>query len=110
MTTLILSAAQRTTRQGSKSFEDIMEDGVGYAYAFGKGERAKLAPGDKVVIVRKDSSPPKRAEGRLVSLTCNTTEPAPLNNTIRYDIRIADLGEVPFKTEPLNRRGIWVRE
>jgi len=66
-TTLVIHAPDAKAREGSKSFEDILKDGVGSGYAISKKDMGRLAPGCTVVLLRKDRDR-KRAEGRLVRL------------------------------------------
>ena len=105
-TTLVIHAPDHRVKQsGSKSFEEVLADGRGKAYAIRPHERERLAPGSTVVLLRKDGKK-QRAEGRLVKL-CETGVWT-RNGIMRLDVHVEGLELVPYRSERLTRRGVAV--
>jgi hypothetical protein len=105
MPTLIIHASDARARKGSKSFESVLDDGIGDGYALSSDQYQRLEKGDPVVLLRKDRNK-RRAEGRLVELVATgRTTPQGLQ---RYDVYLEDLKWVEYKPEPLNRYGVNV--
>jgi len=104
MATLVIHAPKEKVQQEQKkSFENTMRSGVGEGYAISRDLVAQLSPGCPVVVLSKDQK--LRAEGELIELV--PTEKAN-NGMQRYDVRIKNLKQVPYKPENLNRNGVSV--
>ena len=105
MATLIIHAPDYRVKDGAKSFEKVLADGIGEGYAIGQKYISKLPQGSKVVLLRKDRDK-KRAEGTLVKLiSTNRYTPQGIQ---RYDVHTKGLTVVPFKSERLNRFGVAI--
>jgi hypothetical protein len=95
MATLFIHAPDRAVKRGAKSFEAILEDGIGEGYAIWKKWAVKITPGWTVVLLRADKNK-KRAEGILVRRIGTSHY---VNGVQRYDVHIKGLTIVPFKKE-----------
>lgn len=105
MTMLIIHTPDNKVKGGAKSFEAVLEDGLGVGYAIFLGDISRLTPGVKVVLLRKDKRK-RRAEGilnRLIPTNIYTSQ-----GIRRYDVKINGLAEVTYKPEPLNRFGVAI--
>ena len=100
MATLYLGTPHSRAMNGARSFEEVMKNENGRAYALSKHEAQTLKPGDKVVVVRKDRYP-SRAEGRLLKI-----EPTGrwANHLQRFDVHIEGLTVVEYHPGPLLKR------
>lgn len=103
MPTLVIHAPHARAMQGSKSFESVLKDGIGDGYALSTDQVNRLAPGDPVVLLRKDRNK-HRAEGTLVKLVA--TGRSTRNGRKRHDVHIEGLRVVPCGPEPLDRFGV----
>jgi len=105
MATLVIHAPDHRVKQGAKSFEAVMEDGIGVRYAIYEQYISILNPGCTVVLLRKDKRR-KRGEGRLTQL--KPTGIFTHNGIQRYDVYFENRKLVPYKPEKLNRCGVAV--
>jgi hypothetical protein len=104
MTTLVINAPKaKAEQEGKRSFVDTLASGVGDGYAIWRSLFAQLSPGCRVVLLCKDAE--KRAEGRLVKLEPNGKTDSGVQ---RYDVYMASLREVEYKSERLNRNGVAI--
>ena len=104
---LVIHAPQRRIADGARSFERVLETGVGVGYAL-TSEMSRLPRGTKVVLLRKDSGK-SRAEGYLAELV--RTGKSTANGRERYDVHIRDLNSVEYQPERLDRFGVnllWI--
>jgi len=93
----------RVRQENAMSFEEILRLGIGRGYAIYNNIFNQLSPGCSVVVLDKDRE--LRAEGQLIELVPRDRT----NNGIqRYDVRIRNLIEVPYRPECLNRCGVAV--
>lgn len=106
MATLVIHAPDYRVKDGAKSFEKVLGDGIGEGYAIGQKYISKLPKGSNVVLLRKDRNR-KRAEGILVKLVPTTKTPQGIQ---RYDVHVEKWTKVPYKSEKLNRFGVAVIE
>jgi len=104
MTTLVIHAPDYRVKNGGKSFEAILEDGIGPGYAIWDKWVKIIRSGLTVVLLRKDKNK-KRAEGILDTLVGTNRY---VNGVQRHDIHIKGLTIVPYKSEKLNRYGVAV--
>lgn len=105
MATLVIHAPDYRVKQGAKSFAAVLATGIGDGYAIFQRDIARLVPGSKVVLLRKDSNE-QRAEGSLVKLVSNgKTTPQGIK---RYDVHFSGGKVVQYKPERLNRFGVAV--
>ena len=111
MTTLVIHAPDYRVKDGAKSFEQVLADGIGKGYAIYEKYKSKLPEGSKVILLRNDKNQ-RRAEGYLINLLKTGIKTD--NGIWRYDVHINGLREVlPYSYSPaekLNRCGIAVIE
>ncbi len=105
VTTLVIHAPDRRVKKdGAKSFEKILADGIGKGYIIFQGDEKKLHPGSKVVLLRNDKNE-ARAEGVLVRWEPTTKTP---RGKQRYDVYIKGLTEVRYEWVEINLCGVAV--
>jgi len=103
MTWLVIHAPNvRTRKEGARGFDETIGKGVG-CYAINRRLFSQLTAGCGVVLLCKDRH--RRAEGTLVKLEPNGKTN---NNIQRYEVHIANLREVKYKSERLNRNGVAI--
>lgn len=104
MKTLVIHAPyEKVAGENKRSFQHTCEHHVGDEYAIPSALVAQINPGCTVVVLSKDER--KRAEGKLVKLVPKSKAN---NGMQRYDVHIADLKIVAYKSEALRRTGIAV--
>jgi len=104
MTTLVVNAPhRRAEKEGARSFDETFKKGVGDGYAIARSLFARLSPGCGVVLLCKDRG--RRAEGTLVELKPNGKTNSGIS---RYDVYMANMREVKYKSEQLNRNGVAI--
>ena len=107
MTTLVIHAPDYRVKDGAKSFEAVLADGIGKGYAISQEDTSRLPPDSTVVLLRKDRNK-RRVEGRLVKLVqTGRTTPQGIK---QYDVHFKDRRVVIYKPERLNRFGVAVIE
>lgn len=105
MATLVIHTPQdKAVQEGKRSFEKTVQSGVGDEYAIYQDLYKELSPGFCVVVL--DEVRQLRAEGNLVKLIQKSKAG---NGVQRYDVHIAGLKMVPYRSEFLNRCGIAVK-
>ena len=103
MAILVLHAPRTGTLENKRSFASTLASGIGDEYAIPQNLVAKLSSGCKVVLLNKDDA--ERAEGTLVELVPTSKAG---NGIQRYNVRVADLKMVPYRSERLTRTGVAV--
>ena len=96
-------------REGTKSFEETFESGVGSAYALNSKIYQQIHHGCRVVLLCKNRK--LRAEGQLVRLEPATKDGRPWitrNHIQRYNVFVRNFKKVPYRPEALNRNGVAV--
>ena len=88
-----------------RSYEKILESGIGTGYAISRTESGRIEKGCKVILLRQDRNR-RRAEGTLVCL--KSTGQMAGNGIPRYNVEIKGLKECAYVAEALNRRGVNV--
>lgn len=105
MTTLVLHAPDRRVKKdGAKSFEEVLADGIGKGYIIFQEDERKLHLGSRVVLLRNDKNE-ARAEGVLVRWERTTKTP---RGKQRYDVYIEGLTGVRYEWVEINRCGVAV--
>ena len=117
MRTLVIHApGYHVRRKGRRSFEDILDTGVGTAYAlndtilkqlFSDGRTGR---GWRAVLLCKAGNG-SRAEGTLVRLEPATKDGKPWftrRHVRRHNVYVRDFIFVPYKSEALNANGVAV--
>ena len=103
MSTLVLHAPPRGILENKRSCQGTFASGIGDEYAIPQNLVAKLSSGCKVVLLNKDDG--ERAQGRLVELVPTSKAG---NGMQRYNVHVADLKIVPYRSERLTRTGVAV--
>ncbi len=96
-------------REGTKSFEDTFESGVGSAYALNSRIYKQIHDGCRVVLLCKKRR--LRAEGQLIRLEPAIKDGRPWiteNHIQRYNVFVQNFEMVPYISETLNRNGVAV--
>lgn len=96
-------------REGTKSFEETFESGVGNAYALNSTIYRQVHLGCRVVLLCKNRR--LRAEGQLVRLEPATKDGRPWvtrNHIQRYNVHVQNFKMVPYRPEALNHNGVAV--
>lgn len=105
MTTLVLHAPKwRVRANRARSFEQVMNTGIGDRYAIPAGWVGQCQPGIRVVVLCKEER--KRAEGTLIRLVRANQAG---NRMWRYDVHIQNLAKVPYVPESLYRSGVALK-
>ncbi len=116
MPSLVIHAPEyQLVREGTKSFEDTFQSGIGEAYALNSTilrnvfSEGVIRLGWRVVLLCKDRR--RRAEGELVRLEPAMRNGRPWftgNHIRRYDVYVRNFKIVPYRPESLNRNGVAV--
>ena len=102
MPALVIHTPQYRVADGERSFEQVLNTGVGVGYAL-TSNMSSLPSGTAVVLLRKDTRR-RRAEGKLIKLV--PTGQVTRNGRRRYDVHVRDLKIVEYKPESLDRFGV----
>jgi hypothetical protein len=104
MPTLNLSAPRaKVGPPPYRSFQRILDSGIGEAYAIAENQFNLLSSGSGVALVSNDEK--RRAEGMLVELVLVGRTKSGMR---RYDVHIKNLKEVDYKPEHFMRWGVSV--
>jgi hypothetical protein len=99
MPTLVIGVP-RSKAPPATSLETVCAQKLGDAYGLTSDEAAELgrASGWGVIVLDKESRPPKRADGKLLSIESVTTDPRfpPASGRTRYDVHMNDLTPVSY--------------
>jgi hypothetical protein len=99
MPTLVIGVPRSRTPPAT-SFAEVCARRIGDAYGLTSDEAAELrrASGWGVIVLDKQSRPPKRADGKLLFIESVAIDPRfpPAPGRTRYDVHMADLRSVPY--------------
>jgi hypothetical protein len=107
MSTLFLSAPRGKSAASTlhRTFNTILQSGVGPDYAIASKWILQISPGMKVVVFDRDDR--RRAEGRLNSVATSGEKTG--QGILRYHVHIRDLHTVPYADPPkVDRLGVMV--
>jgi hypothetical protein len=111
--TLVIGVPKSRTPP-STSFEEVSVRKIGDAYGLTSDEAAELGrtSGWGVIVLDKQSRPPKRADGKLLFIESVPTDtrfpPAP--GKTRCDVHMADLKSVPYRSPYPHKVGKFCKD